>query len=151
MKPVCVSVCAQAMRFPPKAYNKDLESAEVTATCVRETCTYVWCVTDGRWWNRFLCVDRREERENSRIWSLLKRWQKMMMTVFLKCAVSHLFIFMVLYLSQNRINVSSVSHIRLSCALSRRMNSWCFSLLMFLAWQNLIYSEYISSCVFFFY
>lgn len=25
----CLSVCLQAMRFPPKAYNKDLESAEV--------------------------------------------------------------------------------------------------------------------------
>lgn len=28
-----LSVSLQAMRFPPKAYNKDLESAEVTHTC----------------------------------------------------------------------------------------------------------------------
>ncbi|KAF3816879.1 hypothetical protein GH733_014227 [Mirounga leonina] len=59
------NMSVKAMRFPPKSYNKDLESAEQPSPHPTS------CPRNG-------------VSENSKTWSLPRRWQKMMMTAFLE-------------------------------------------------------------------
>lgn len=62
------------MRFPPKAYNKDLESAEV----MREGVLHLRLLVDSN--SSVAAAFRNVGNGSSRIWSLLKRWLKMMTT-----------------------------------------------------------------------
>lgn len=62
----------QAMRFPPKAYNKDLESAEVITRAPPVAGQEVDSSVSGAF--------RSVGSVSSRIWSLPKRWLKMMTT-----------------------------------------------------------------------
>lgn len=71
----------QAMRFPPKSYNKDLESAEVRphlGPCGHQG--HGPCPQTAT--NLCLLPSRSAGSASSRTWSSQRRWQRMMMTVF---------------------------------------------------------------------
>lgn len=113
-----LSTLLQAMRFPPKSYNKDLESAEVSCPLLRvqlEDRTSLQKGKRGRFWKGCdscealargwvwlgearserptgpwkpsphpICFPRSGVSESSKTWSLLRRWQRMMMTASLE-------------------------------------------------------------------
>lgn len=75
-KTVCLPL--QAMRFPPKAYNKDLESAEVRKEDD----------SGGPELDSLCGAFRNVGNVSSRIWSLPKRWLKMTTTASRSAPIS---------------------------------------------------------------